>query len=111
MASALAHAYNSLLPIQTSFASTKHTVYVPDALQNAERVFIKNENRKPLKPNYLGPFKVKKLYKNHFVVEIRGVHQSVALDRLKPAFLADPTQPPTYHFGQYEVSTKKYGQN
>ena len=93
LASALNDKFSSLLPIPTAFKSNM-TAYVPQPLHTTTHVFIRNETKKPLGPTYLGPFKVVKRLKTHFIVDIRGTHQSVALARLKPAFIEGPTPLP-----------------
>ena len=92
LAAILSRRVQHLLQTQTSFTD-HHSVYVPDTLKRSTHVFVRNETRKPLRPTYLGPFRIIKRMDSHYVIEIHGTEQSVAIARLKPAFLDSPIPP------------------
>jgi len=65
---------------------SQRTVYVHPALSTCTHVFIRHDAaRKPLQQPYNGPYKVLRREDKHFVVDINGRHDTVSLDRLKPA--------------------------
>ena len=64
----------------------QRTVYVDPSLSTCTHVFIRHDaTRKPLQQSYNGPYEVLKREDKHFVVNINGRHDTVSLDRLKPA--------------------------
>ena len=72
-----------------------------DGLSTATHVFIRHDAvRKPLQPPYDGPYPVIKRMNKHFTNDINGRHDTVSVDRLKPAHLdtdtdcVHPTAPP-----------------
>lgn len=66
--------------------SAQRSVYVHPALSTCTHVFIRHDaTKKPLQQPYNGPYKVLKRDTKHFVVDINGRHDTVSLDRLKPA--------------------------
>ena len=74
--------------------------YVNTDLHSSSHVFIRDDTvRKPLQPPYKGPYPVVRRTDKFFVVDQRGKHDTVSIDRLKPAYLEpqrDPTpQPPS----------------
>nr|AAK07485.1 gag-pol polyprotein [Clonorchis sinensis] len=61
-------------------------------LSSTPFVFVRHDaTRKPLQPCYDGPFKVIKRHSKYFVLERSGKHDTVSIDRLKPAFIEAPT--------------------
>ena len=74
-----------LLPTPT--ATPNVPSYLPTTLQMATHVFIKQESNKSLTSSYAGPFKIIKRRSNHYVVDIAGQQNAIAIARLKPAFL------------------------
>ena len=63
--------------------------FIHKDLAKSTHVFIRNDTvRKPLTPPYNGPFKVIKHNANKtYIIDINGRHDSVSIDRLKPAYL------------------------
>ena len=90
--SALLETVGNLAPIPTS----QHGVpaqHVPPDLKAASFVFVRHDaHRGPLHPPYDGPYCVVERGDKHFVVDIGGRHETVSLDRLKPACV-DADQP------------------
>ncbi len=73
----------------------QRSVYINPALSTCSRVFIRHDAvRKPLQQPYDGPYKVLKREDKHFVVDINGRHDTVSLDRLKPAHSEHPLATP-----------------
>lgn len=69
--------------------------YVPVDLHQAEYVFLCRDTLcKPLTPSYTGPHPVTSKY---FVIDIAGKHNTVSIDRLKPAYLEHDGKPLTTH--------------
>ncbi len=63
-------------------------VHVSEDLESCTHVFIRHDAvRKPLQHPYDGPFKVIKRGDKHFTVDVNGRHDTVSLDRLKPAHM------------------------
>ena len=77
-------------------AATSHGVrasYVPETLWRAEYVFIRvDKSQPPLTPRYEGPYKVLKRTAKTFVVDLGGRHDTISIDRIKPAYI-DEHQP------------------
>ena len=72
---------------------TQRRDYVNDDLATSTHVFIRQDAvRKPLQPPYNGPYPVVKHTDKYYTVNISGKHDTVSLDRLKPAYL-DPCLP------------------
>ncbi|OTF72884.1 hypothetical protein BLA29_013727, partial [Euroglyphus maynei] len=61
--------------------------YIPPDLSTAEFVFLLKENRKSLERPYTGPFKVINRYDSTYEIETQNGIESVALQRLKPAYI------------------------
>ncbi|XP_023242776.1 uncharacterized protein LOC111640921, partial [Centruroides sculpturatus] len=69
-----------------------HQTFVFRDLQTCSHVFVRHDAiRKPLQPPYDGPFQVLQRSDKTFRVNINGKEVTVTIDRLKPAFVADPT--------------------
>jgi len=76
--------------------------HINNALSSCTHIFVRHDAiRKPLQPQYDGPFKVLKRAEKHFTVDINGKKDTVSLDRFKPAYLetsaqtSKPSTPPT----------------
>lgn len=77
----------TLSPVPTS----RHSLparYVPSKLQDSQYVFIRRDTlRTPLQKPYEGPFRVLQKNPKTFIVDYGGRHETVSVDRLKPAHL------------------------
>ena len=63
-------------------------VHVSKALATCTHVFVRCDAiRKPLQPPYDGPYKVLERTDKYFIVDVKGKHDIISLDRLKPAHL------------------------
>ena len=61
---------------------------VVEGLSTATHVFLQHDAvRKPLQPPYDGPYQVLKRTNKHFTLSIKGRHDTVSVDHLKPAHL------------------------
>lgn len=79
-------------PVQTQHHGTRSS-YVPDALKHATHVFVRHDAVKPpLQRPYDGPFLVVKRSGKHFTINKNGSHDTVSIDRLKPAFIPTDEQ-------------------
>jgi hypothetical protein len=64
------------------------TVFQPKDLRSTSHVYVRNDAvRKPLQRPYDGPFPVVSRHSKHFILSRSGKHDSVSIDRLKPAYL------------------------
>ena len=62
--------------------------HIPPELSTSTHVFVRHDAiRKPLQPPYNGPYSVVKRTPKHFTVNINGRHDTVSIDRLKPAHI------------------------
>ncbi|XP_064460341.1 uncharacterized protein LOC135370506 [Ornithodoros turicata] len=65
-------------------------------LESATHVFVRHEGtRKPPQHPYDGPFRVIKRSQKHFTLQLGNPQDTVSIDRLKPAFLDQPGDPPS----------------
>lgn len=72
---------------------SKRRFFVSQKLFKAPFVFIRDDTVRPsLKQPYDGPFKVLETHEKYFIVERKGTQQKIAVDRLKPAFVADEAE-------------------
>ena len=75
---------------------SQRPAYVSPALSTCTHVFIRHDaTRRPLQQPYDGPYKVIKRADKHFVVDIKGRHDTVSLDRLKPAHMEQSLPAPS----------------
>ena len=113
---------NNPLPDQSEFLNSLRTHFrsirpvaprttpvnsnIPNHLSTCTHVFIRHDAvRKPLQPPYDGPYTVLKRTPKHYVIDINGRHDTVLIDRLKPAHIelfdssdrASPTSHLTSH--------------
>ncbi|CAN8032302.1 unnamed protein product, partial [Ixodes persulcatus] len=66
----------------------RHPTYVCDELTSATHVFLRRDAvRKPLQQPYDGPFKVLERRDKYFVLDLNGRHDTICVDRLKPAHI------------------------
>ncbi|XP_037520564.1 uncharacterized protein LOC119397197 [Rhipicephalus sanguineus] len=71
--------------------SQPRAAYIAQDLQTATHVFVRyGPVRAPLQPHYLGPFRVLERRPANFVVDMNGTRDTIALERLKPAFSEAP---------------------
>ncbi|XP_064485854.1 uncharacterized protein LOC135398372 [Ornithodoros turicata] len=76
---------------------TRCTVFISQDLKNASHVFIGTDRAEPpLMPHYSGPYHVLSHTTKTVVVRLSGKHDTVALDRVKPAYLSSVTPSSTY---------------
>ncbi|CAH8500953.1 unnamed protein product [Schistosoma haematobium] len=62
--------------------------FVPNELDKCSHVFVRNDRiRQPLQTPYDGPFKIIRKDTKTVTVERAGKHDTVSIDRVKPAFL------------------------
>ena len=77
---------------ETAWHTATPRQQVPEALKNAEFVFVRHGARRtPLTRPYDGPFRVLEKGEKFFRVKVGTKEQVITVDRLKPAFgFADP---------------------
>ena len=82
---------DSSLPGTETVNPARHqSVCVPSTLAHSAYVFVRRDShRSPLTPPYEGPYKVLTHGEKSFVLDYGNRHDSVSIDRLKPAHL-DP---------------------
>ena len=68
---------------------TQHKpTFIHNDLNTSTHVFIRDDTvRKPLQHPYRGPFPVIRRADKFFVIDYHGKHDTVSIDRLKPAFI------------------------
>ncbi|XP_050028258.1 uncharacterized protein [Dermacentor andersoni] len=65
-------------------------VYVPSELVSCTHVFVRHDAvHRPLQPPYNGPFRVLRRGEKQLTINVRGRHEVVSLDRLKPAHIEE----------------------
>lgn len=93
---------------QPTRPSPPRDVYITSDLRNATHVYVRNDAvRRPLQPHYAGPFPVLQRHSSTYLVDMNGRPDTIALERLKPAYMAnaalDPPQEPL-HTGAPQAS-------
>lgn len=86
----------AIAPTPTAWhrAPSENRPFVHAALEKAAHVFVRVDGYKPpLQPPYKGPFRVLARGPKSFLLEMDGRTDSVAIDRLKPAFVHSDDQP------------------
>ena len=82
--------------LRTHFRSTHTTPprcpsthpHIPEELSTSTHVFVRHDViRRPLQPPYDGPYPVVKRSPKHFTININGRHDTISIDRLKPAHI------------------------
>ncbi|XP_045136327.1 uncharacterized protein LOC123519259 [Portunus trituberculatus] len=82
----------TLSPVPTSRHGLP-TTYVPPVLRDCQYVFLRRDSlRTSLQKPYEGPFRVVQNHPTAFIIDMGGRHETVSIDRLKPAHL-DIDQP------------------
>ena len=93
--SRLRHTMQQLHPTPTSH-HTHRTPHLSKDLSTCTHVFIRKDAiRKSLQPPYDGPFEVLKRATKYFTILVNSQHQTISLDRLKPAHLDSTPSVPT----------------
>ena len=89
----LSHHMRNLQPAQTR--SQSPSVYVPRELSSCTHIFLRNDMvRTPLQPPYSGPFRVLTRTDKTVTIDKEGKREVVSIDRVKPAFMEDSSDPP-----------------
>ena len=71
--------------------------FVSDDLKTCTHVFLRRDMiRSPLQHPYDGPYEVLERFNKTFVIDCKGKHETVSVDRLKPVFLANDNQSTGY---------------
>lgn len=82
----LKNTIQELRPTQTSDHS-KNNFFVSHTLWKATHVFVRDDTVRPsLKPPYDGPYQVTDKKEKYFKIIRKGKEETIAIDRLKPAF-------------------------
>lgn len=82
----LKRAMNELQPTPSS-NHHKQKNFVFKELKNCSHVFVRKDGyKKPLQPNYDGPFEVLNRNDKYFSLNIKGKTLNISIDRLKPCF-------------------------
>lgn len=96
---------SAIKPTPQSNHNPKQNFYVQKQLQYCSHVFVRIDAVKPaLTPPYDGPFEVIKRNNKSFVVDIRGRHREISVDRLKAVFYDTPADT-THTDSKIPVST------
>ena len=78
---------------------TPHAVqqtHVGEELTTASHVFVRRDSiHKPLQHPYDDPFPILKCHHKYFTLDYNSKHQTVSVNRLKPAFMDHPITTPT----------------
>ncbi|XP_063952401.1 uncharacterized protein LOC135153511 [Lytechinus pictus] len=94
----------NLKPQPTRIQHRKPQVH-PD-LTSCTHVFVRHDAvKKPLQPPYDGPYQVIKRADKFFTILLKGKHETISLDRLKPAYLEPPISPTVPTTVQPSLST------
>lgn len=79
--------FSTIRPVQPR-RSSSYRPYLPQDLQNATHVFVRTDaTRKSLVPPYSGPHPVLGRAGKNYRVNLNGHHDTVSVDRLKPAYV------------------------
>ena len=82
------------LPAMPPRHHTNRKSYIPPDLSSSPHVFVRRDSvKRSLQPPYDGPYLVLKRTSKHYTVNVNNQHQTISIDRLKPAFLEDPEPP------------------
>ena len=81
----------SALRYTTPQSHGQRSSFVPQKLETCTHVYVRVDRvRAPFQPPYDGPFRVLHRSPKHFNLDVRGMHPTVSVDRLKPAYM--PTE-------------------
>lgn len=88
--------FRSITPVPPRMP-TRRTVFLSQDLKDASHVFVRTDRAKPpLTPHYSGPHRVLSRTPKTVVIDINGKHDTVALDRVKPAYVSAIIPSSTY---------------
>ncbi|KAG7309898.1 hypothetical protein JYU34_004412 [Plutella xylostella] len=86
---------NQISPHPTSAHNKKRTFFVPKDLNTSSHVFMRQgPAHRSLQPAYTGPHKVLRRGSKTFDLDVNGKEQTVTIDRLKPAYMAEESSIP-----------------
>ena len=83
----LRKAMKVMTPVKSRIQNPK--IQLDPALQTCTHVFIRNETKKGLEPNYRGPFLVLEKHPDYFTVQLTNRVDRISIDRIKAAFLTE----------------------
>ena len=76
--------FKDIKPQETRPSTSKS--FIPKGLTDCDKVFVRVDKVKPsLGSPYEGPYDVIRRLRKYYIVNVNGKHQSVSIDRLKPA--------------------------
>lgn len=76
---------NDIQPVPSS--NHKQKIFLFKNLRDCSHVFVRKDGyKKPLQPNYDGPFEVLQRDSKYFTLIIKGKTKVISIDRLKPCF-------------------------
>ena len=76
----------TVLPPAQEFHGSR-SAYTPHNLASTGYVYVRHDaHRKPLQRPYDSPFKIIEAHEKYYVLDMNGCHDSVSVDRLKPAY-------------------------
>lgn len=85
--SALKRHFNTMRPTTTNHHNTNQHTFIPKDLNSCSHVFVRHDAVKmSMQKPYDGPFPVVSRNTTNFILEIKGKHIAVNINRLKPAF-------------------------
>uniref|UniRef100_A0AAG5DQ64 Uncharacterized protein n=1 Tax=Anopheles atroparvus TaxID=41427 RepID=A0AAG5DQ64_ANOAO len=80
----LKNVFSKVAPTAPRNTATK--VYIDKELEACDKVYVRIDKVKAgLEPPYEGPYNVIKKLRKFFVIDKKGKHESISIDRLKPA--------------------------
>lgn len=85
-AARLSKAMSSVVPTGPRVPSAR-ACFIPGDLSTCTHVYVRRDaHRRPLRPVYDGPYTVVSRADKYFKVVVNGRHDSVSIDRVKPAY-------------------------
>ena len=93
-AATLTESLASLRPVRPRTPKNA-TAFTSQDLDSCSHVFLRVDSvRRPLQQPYQGPFKILRRTRKTFTLDVNGATQSVAVDRVKPAYLLQDVSSP-----------------
>ena len=80
-----------LTPVVPRASAARRPSFVPQTLRDASHVFVRRESRQSLSRPYDGPFEVQRINDKTVTIVRNDRHDTVSIDRVKPAFVDRPT--------------------